>query len=346
MLGRLSKVSSLQAEAVEAVKRFASRAEEPVLIVTHVNADPDALASSILLNHLLKEMGFRDVDLAFPEGPSKLSRKIMDALNIRLKYVRKPGRRAYSAAAVVDATNGVQLSVFRPLVEQSALLLVIDHHVPPGELATRASFSLVREEPATTVLVYQAVEGLSVPLTGGLSTLALTGILFDSRRFIRATPETMRTVARLLELGGDYNLALSLLEEESPYAERVAKLKGALRSHVLNVGGFLVAVSEIGSYEASLARALISIGADLALVASARNGECRLSIRASRSFLEKTGISASRDLALAVARELGGEGGGHDAAGNYKGPCSTSEALRVTLTALASKLGVKPKALK
>lgn len=344
--GHPSKASNLQAEAVNTVKRFVDNAQEPVLVATHVNADPDALASSILLSYLLREMGFGDIDLAFPEGPSRLSRRIMDALNVRPSYLRKPKRDTYRAAAVVDATNGVQLSIFRKAIERADLLLVIDHHAPPGELVAKASYSLIREEPAATVLVCQALEGFSVPLSQDLATLALTGILFDSRRFVRATPETLRAVARLLELGGSYELALSLLEEEVPYAERIAKLKGVLRSHVLNIGGFLVAVSEIGSYEASVARALVSLGADVALVASTRDGECRLSIRASRSFLERTKLFASGDIALSVADALGGEGGGHDTAGNYKGQCTTSDAIRVALLTLTSKLGTKPRVLK
>lgn len=345
-IGRPSRTSNLQAEAVRVIRSFADAADEPVLVATHANADPDALASSLLLNNLLRDLGFRDVDLAFPEGPSKLSRKIMSALDIRLRYLRRPERKVYRAAAIVDATNSAQLSVFRATVEQAGTLLVIDHHTPPGELVARASYSLIREEPATTVIVCRAIEGFSTRLEGNLATLALSGILFDSRRFVRATPEALRVVARLLELGGNYELALSLLEEEAPYAERVARLKGALRCQVLNVGGYLVAVSEIGSYEAAVARALVSLGADVAIVVSERDGECRLSIRTSRSFLDKTKLSASRDIALTIARLLGGEGGGHDAAGNYKGSCTASEALRAALLALTSKLGSKPKVLK
>lgn len=346
MVKRRSRVSNLQAEAGKVVRLFAEHAREPVLVTTHANADPDAVASSILLKRLLQALGLETVDLAFPEGPSRLSRKIMSALGVQLQYMRKPARTVYRAAAVVDATNGAQLSGFRKTVGEAELLLVIDHHMPPGELAAKADFSLIRDEPATTVLVCQAALDRPSLLDQALSTLALAGILFDSRRFVRVTPDALRTVARLLELGGNYALALSLLEEETPYAERVAKLKGALRSHVVNIGGFLVAISEIGSYEASVARALVSLGADVALVASSRDGECRLSIRASRSFLERARVSASGDIASSIAEVLGGEGGGHDAAGNYKGHCTTSEALRVALLTLASKLAARPKALK
>lgn len=329
-----------------AIRSFASLAKEPVLIATHANADPDAVASSLALSHLLKHMGLESVDVAFPEGPSRLSRKILSGLGLHLRYLREPPRKVYRAVAVVDATNSVQLSAFHSAAERAELLLVVDHHTPPGDLAAMASYAVIEKEPATAVIICQAAEDLSVPLDSHLATLALAGLIFDSKRFIQITPAALRTAARLVELGGNYELALSLLEEEVPYPERVAKLKGALRSHLLKVGEFVVAVSEIGSFEASVARALVSLGADVALVASERDGECRLSVRLSRSFFARTGLSASRDLAARVADDLGGEGGGHDMAGGYKGPCSASSVLRAALAVLTSRLGSRAGALR
>jgi len=317
------------------------------LIVTHANADPDAVASALLLLHALGYLGLKDVHLAFPEKPSRLSRKILAALDLRVNYLARPEPKSrYPAVAVVDATNGVQLSAFRGVARRAETLLVVDHHVPPGDLLARARYAVVAKEPATVVLLVRAIEGLGVKIEPPLATLALTGLLFDSRRFIHVTPLTLRAAAYLLECGGHYERALSLLEEEPTYSERVAKLKGALRSHLLKVGEYIVAVSEIGSFEASVARALVALGADVALVASERDGECRLAVRVSRSFLERTKLSAGKDIAAKIAGVLGGEGGGHDSAGSYKGRCRASDALRAALEEVVRRLGERPRPLR
>lgn len=326
------------------LRAFVAEAGDRALIITHANADPDGVASAIILSELLERLGLK-ASVAFPEGASKLSRKIMSQIGIKLPYLQEPQNEKYDSVAVVDATNCIQLGSFCSDVKQAKVLMVFDHHTPPGDLVSSSHYSVVKTEPATTVLVYQAVRDLSLKLNPKLATLALTGILFDSRRFFHATLETFKATASLIEEGGDYGMALSLLEEEETFSERVAKLKGAMRCQVLRVGDNLIALSEVGSFEASVARALISLGADVSLVASEKEEGCKLSIRISRSFYEKTRLSASKDLGAALAQQLEGEGGGHDMAGSFTGKCRASEVLREALKVVSNKLLAKPRPL-
>jgi len=331
--------------AAKALLSFAASIDGDLLIVTHVNADPDAIASAVLLAALLERLGLGRINYAFPEGISKISSRVLKSLNIEIKYFREPPRKAFRSVAVVDAANSIQLGAFRKIVERAESLLLVDHHAPPGDLAQRSKYLVLSNEPAAALVVYGAAKALRMRISGRLATLALTGLLFDSRRFIHVTPHALRAAAQLIENGADYQLALSLLEVEEDFSERVAKLKGAARCHTLRFGEYLVAITEIGSFEASVARALVSLGADAALVASGKPGECRLSIRLSRSFHLRTGLSAGRDLAAALAKSLSGEGGGHDLAGTFKGNCTTSEALRKMLQVLSEALGARAKPL-
>lgn len=330
------------AAAAKTLMSFAANARGDVLILTHVNADPDAVASAVILASLLKRLGLSRASLAFPEGPSKVSKRVLSGLKLRVRYFEEPPRQRYTSVAVVDAANSNQLGAFRRVVGGARELLLIDHHLPPGDLVQRSRYRVLAPEPATTLIVCGIAQAVGAQITGDLATLALTGILFDTRRFIHVTPHALQVTAQLIERGAaDYQKALSLLETEEDFSERVAKLKGAARCHVIRYGDFLVAVTEIGSFEASVARALLSLGADAALVASERDGECRLSIRLSRSFHLKTGLSAGGDLASALAERLNGKGGGHAQAGTFKGRCSASEALREALQILGSALGAK-----
>jgi nanoRNase/pAp phosphatase (c-di-AMP/oligoRNAs hydrolase) len=331
--------------AAKTLLSFASSVEGDLLIITHANADPDAIAAAVLLASILERVGLDRISYAFPEGISKVSNRVLKGLNIEIRYFREPPRKAFRSIAVVDAANSVQLGAFRKIVERAGSLLLVDHHAPPGDLAQRSKYLVLSNEPAAVLVVYGAAKALRMHISGRLATLALTGVLFDSRRFIHVTPCALRAAAQLIENGADYQLALSLLEAEEDFSERVAKLKGAARCHTLRFGDYLVTITEIGSFEASVARALVSLGADAALVASEKPGECRLSIRLSRSFHLRTGLSAGRDLAAALAKSLSGEGGGHDLAGTFKGNCTTSEALRKLLQVLSDALGARARPL-
>lgn len=339
------KDSSPWGEAARAIREFASDSKGEVLVITHANADPDAVASALLLAHALTRLGVRKVVVAFPEGASKLSRKILEGLGMAVEYLSRPPRARYAAVAVVDATNRNQLGAFRGVLK-GARVLLLDHHLPPGDVASIANYAIVMRETAATVIAYFAAKRLGVPVDQQLATLALAGLLFDTRRFLHATPNSLRVAVQLIEEGGDYALALSLLKEEEDFSERVAKLKGAMRCHVLRVGSYLVAASEVGSFEASVARALVALGADVVLVASERDGECRLSIRLSQLFHEKTSFSASRDLASRLTAGIRGEGGGHDTAASFKGTCTSSFALREALGIVTGTLRAKATPLK
>lgn len=326
-------------DSARAVLEFASGAKRGAVVVTHTNADPDAAASALMLRAALLSLGVREVQLAFPEGPSRLSRKLLRELKLHVEYVSTLSDTLPASVAVVDASNCNQLG---PLCSHARLarnLLVMDHHVPPGDLARIASHSVVRREPATVVLVYEAVKSLGVKLDPQLLTLALAGLIFDSKRFIHVSPSALRAAAEIVEEGGVYHRALALLEEEADFSERVARLKGAMRCGVLRVGNWLIAISEVGSFEASVARSLISLGADVAIVASERQGECRLSIRLSRALHSGVGLSVGRDIMPMLTERLKGRGGGHDMAGGFNGRCRASEALREALNAVIEALG-------
>jgi nanoRNase/pAp phosphatase (c-di-AMP/oligoRNAs hydrolase) len=96
--------------------------------------------------------------------------------------------------------------------------------------------------------------------------------------------------------------------------ERIARLKAAQRIRLERVEGWLVAFSEIGSYHASAARALLNLGAHIAAVGRLKNDEIALTFRSSREFFETTGFHLATDLAMPLGEEMGGTGGGHPTA--------------------------------
>lgn len=334
------KVSSLSEISLK-VQSFARASRRGVLIITHVNADPDALAATLLLKHFLESVGVRNVKVAFPGGPSKLSRKLLKGLGLNFEYIVEPSCEVVGSVAIVDTSNRNQVGNFAAIINDAEMLFVLDHHTPPGDLAKRANLTIILEEPASTLIIYRAIEELKIPLPPALATLAIAGVLFDTRRFIHVSSTALELTARMLKRGGDYLKSLELLEEEIDFSEKVARLKGAVRSSVVRLGEFLVVVSEVSSYEASVARSLITLGADASIVVCKVNNECRLSIRFSRKFSEKTGLHVGRHIIPELAKRMRGSGGGHELAGGFNGKFSSSEAQREALSILAQAVGFR-----
>ena len=304
--------------------------EDNILVTAHVNADPDAVASAVLITELLRSLGFQRVNICFPDQPSRLSRKLLTALvpNIKYHVSRLPHDAVIDASFIVDTSHSNHLGALWELVSHASTIIVVDHHVPPGNIADKATIKLIFKEPATTVITYYIIRKLATKLHSDTATLALAGILSDTRRFIHSSPLTFRAVGELLNEGADYDKALALLEEPVDFSERIARLKGVQRSEVVKINNYLVTITSIGSYEASVARALISLGADIAIVVRHEKEGFRISMRSSKTFYRDTGISISGHIIPSLKEAVKGEGGGHDTAGGFSGEGCSSMAIR------------------
>jgi len=285
-----------------------------VLVTTHSNADPDAVASALIVLRLLEHMGSSGC-LGVSEGLSRVSRALLERLSIELRLCDATAR--YEGCVVVDSSNPAQLGSFRDACLSARVKALIDHH-EPGLLHDMIGLKLVDvNASSTTELVVRVVEGVGLKLNGKLSTLAIAGVIYDSRRFREAGPHTFRVASLLMEWGCDYNLALrSLVVERSGFEDlsiRVAVLKALSRLRLEKTcQDLLVAVTHIGSHESEVARKLVSLGADIAVVVAERNGKARASVRVSERALGR-GVKAST-IAAYIASKHRGEGGGHETA--------------------------------
>ncbi len=296
-----------------------------ILVISHVNADPDALASSFLSVLIFDKICNCRTYQVFPEGISSLSKRILERLSLKTKE-NKEDYSYYDFYVVVDAVNSIQLGdLSRVVKENFDRLLLIDHHSTKGDLLENASYSYVKNEVATTVLIGDALMRLNITPSRELCTLALAGILFDSKKFAIATPTALKVASFFLEKGGNYSLAQKLLEEKRDISEKIARLKGIQRAHIIRIGKYIVAITEVSAYEASVARLLISAGADIAIVVGGKKS-LRISMRVAPSLIEEN-VTAER-IMKKLALKIGGYGGGHAAAAGFNLPEESSTRLR------------------
>ena len=315
----------------EKARRLIELAEEagsPIVVTAHRNADPDAVASALVVRDLLRRRGL-DARLVLPEGMSQPSKRLVrEILGKEPREVEDEAPEESAMAVVVDTASPEQLGYLAQFALQ-VILVVIDHHAS-NQLVEKAALSIYDPEArATSELVYLlARDGLGEELDRASLELLLAGIVYDTRHFILSNAQTLRIAAELLEQGARLDRVLAALQSppmELP--ERIARLKAAKRMHVIRAGDYLIAFTHVGAYESSAARGILDLGADMVLVVSERGRETRIVGRARKGIVEKLGIQLGRDIMEPLAQMLGGGGGGHKQAAGASIPASLEKTL-------------------
>jgi len=320
-----------------------------VVILCHHNADPDAVCSAIALSELLRALkpGL-EIECYSPEGVSKLSKRLLEHFNF--SFSEKPDLENADVIFMVDTNNTEQLEDLKEPVENMAReipLIVIDHHTRHPSTERLASIYIVDDQASSTCeLISSLYEELGVPLSKEVAEALFLGIAYDTRHLLLAGAKAFLTIAKLVEAGARPRELIPLLSTEMDYSERVARLKACARAKIFKFGEWLVAISHVSAFQASAARALISLGAHLAIVAGEREGRLRVSMRATSDFASKTGIHLGRDLARPLGELINGMGGGHALSAGANGEGEPEEATEQSLTLLSKLLGVRGKELK
>jgi len=314
-----------------------------ITIVCHPNADPDCIGSAYaLLAFLRKRLPDRHAIILASEGISTVSEKLIDYLQLRPATDLPEATDLY---VLVDTSSIDQVPAVKRAVEDGGVpYAIVDHHVSDERTVGDAAFSLVKERSSTCEILFDALDKKSLDKKA-LQSL-LVGIIYDSRRFLILPDSTILTASRLIDLGAEADLALRILSSEHDPSERMAKLKGAARLRLYKAGEWLIAVTNVGSFEASVARSLTDLGADAALVVNEEGKNVRLSGRSTDSIYKKAGLNLAKDIMQPLAESFSGQGGGHPtaASANLKG--SSGEVTSAAMGLIASKLGIKGHAVK
>ncbi len=310
-----------------------------VRVVTHRNADIDAVAAALTLSYVVGTYGSTSVDVCTPEGVDSVAKRVLTGLGLG---VPESARCSGDRLLFVDVSS---LSQVGPVEFNECA--VVDHHVV-SELVGRCSPSLYDPEAkASSALVAEVLASFRWLIPREYATLLLAGVMYDTKFLRLLSPRVLRVVADLLELGGDVELVQSLLAQpEAPYTERVASLKGLSRLGIYAVDHeLLVAVTCLGAYESTALRRVLESGADVAVAVAVRGSELRLTIRASARVLKALGSPVAAELASYIARVAGGGGGGHDAAAGAVIPANFLNQLEEALAEFFRSRGFKFRAL-
>lgn len=310
-----------------------------IVLLCHHNADPDAVCAAFAFSRLLKHLRPKlNVEIAAAQGPSRLTKFMLKSLPIKL--TTHPRIEEANVIVLLDTNTIQQLDEWAERVRASdSPLIVIDHHARHPETERLATISVSDEKAASTCeIVYQFFKEAEVKLEEPAAKALFLGIAFDTRHFILANSATLKTVADLIDAGVNAQEALPLLSLPMNDSERIARLKASRRAKLLKMGKWLIALSHVGAYQASAARALIRLGAHVAVVVGQREGEIQISLRSSRDFHEKTGVHLGRDIAKPLGEYLHGMGGGHAVSAGANGMGNVEASLKRCMRLLKEKL--------
>lgn len=311
-----------------------------ILVLCHKNADPDAICSSYALLNLLKM--FKpdlEVVVAAPESISKVSKMILERFPMEVTH-EEPNFKTFDAAFMVDTNTLRQLGEWGERMCAASLpIIVIDHHAPHPETEKVASLCICREDiSATCEIIYELFKEVGIKPSRDVAETLLLGIAFDTRHFMLSRQSTFKIVSEIADLGVNIQEALQILAVPMDISERIARLKACKRMKTMRIYGWIVAFSHVGSFQASAARMLIDVGADVAIVGSEDKGELLISMRSSNEFYNKTGIHLGRDIAAPLGQLLQGMGGGHTTSAGVNGRGDLKTAFNFAAKMLKEKL--------
>ncbi len=316
------------------------------LILGHQNADPDAICSMIAIRELYLAIRPEGKPTLVCDDVSRLANQVIRHFSLEVA-VSDFSEDDHDLVILLDTNSEFQLGPkVGTLLTDSSRTLAIDHHEINPELSAIAEHQIIDSNASSTCeLVIGLYDDLDVRLSSQVANLLLTGMIFDTRRFFHSGRDSFQKAVKLIDVGADYDSCVRSLVIKPDRSERIARLKAAGRLQVHNMNDWIVTTSKIGSYEASACRAMIEIGADVAIVAGKTSkGIVRFSSRSTRQFSSETGVNLGTDVMEPVGEIIGGEGGGHaNAAGangtknRREGMAKAIEYLRIAIEENAGK---------
>ena len=194
------------------------RTATDVTLLAHVNPDADALGSALALGLALRRRG-ADARVSF--GMPNEVPETLRGLDVHGLVVPAAAVPAVSGLLVaVDTGSKSRLGQLADRVNATAeaggSVLVIDHHASNTYYGTHHVVDETAE--ATAVLVMRLLDELGWPLDADLARCVYAGLVTDTSSFRRASPDTHRLAARLVEAGADPTAMARDLLDTHPFA--------------------------------------------------------------------------------------------------------------------------------
>jgi len=308
-----------------------------VLLLTHEHADLDSFCSAAMFQRFLNKQKINST-IAVPSHINEQAKHISESLNIN--YISNPNLTNFDIVLIFDLNSFEQLGSlkesFMNLVSKKLIeVIVFDHHVSNKNCIVYTGNCVIDETMfSTTQLIYNFLDTpntkpKSKDFDSVMHFLNCVGILEDTGHFIVSSSKAFSDFAISLKKSNkSYADVLAFTKNEFDNAERLALLKAAQRSQIIQIKEVVLITSEVSFFQSFVATKLLNFGAHIALVSGIEKSKlCVLSARADSLFKEKNNFNLVRDLLIPLKEKLGGEIGGHSGAAQWKGKGTPQEVL-------------------
>ncbi|MDP6640937.1 MAG: DHH family phosphoesterase [Nitrososphaerales archaeon] len=317
------------------------------IVICHRHADVDAYCSAYGVTNILNKIkkGVQ-VEVVAPEGLNLPARRVAEKYPVQQN--EKIDFDNIDLAVVVDTGHLALLGEYaEPFKNAKCLKVFLDHHPLNNTITDIADYVFTNEmATSTSELVTEIFSTLKLTISKDVAQVLLTGIIFDSQHLRLADHNTIKIVSKLCERGASIRDSMEIGGMSRDRSERIARLKGIQRLSLFTLGDWVVGLTKIGSHQASVARAMIDLGADLAIAVGEDAGRSRCCLRASHSFHKITGIHLGINIAQIIAENMGGVGGGHPTASSFTLNTSPEKLVNSVFRIVENSLDIKKKSLK
>ncbi len=294
-----------------------------IKILTHNLVDIDGLASCLTLKYFLTQyFKEQEISIYFSEF-AKSTKNYLRSITKKFPKFDFSFSKTFKASdtdviLIVDTNNlnQIELNNNLDLSNLGIPLIFIDHHYLGEKLEKTklyASNLIFENYSSTAEIILNLFECYNIPLTVPLKILMITAIVTDSGFFKHGNNRTIQNVSKLI--GEDINIQdiFFLLKNKIDISEKIAKIKGMQRVKLIREGDFLIGISKVSSYGASVAMKLINLGFDVAIVLSKEENQYRINTRAKKMVCLNTGLHLGKILEE-ISEKYKGNGGGHNGA--------------------------------
>jgi phosphoesterase RecJ-like protein len=292
--------------------------EGGTLILLHGNADPDALASGFAV-----QQSFPEVTIGTSGGMDRLSKLL--AAELGIKTVEDVTDVHSARLLILDTSGPEQLKGEYDLSNA----IIVDHHVRNDRWASAKEYYCDDTKSSCSEIVYELLKSAHKSVSREVALALLYGMLTDTGYFKFAKPGALVAFSELMTTHNiQMDEAMGLIGVDVDISERISQLKGAQRLKYWKVGDHVVAMSQGSAFEASVCKALINLGADIAFVGSQRGPEFRISSRATPDLV-RSGLHLGKLLGNVGAETTNG-GGGHPGAAGITGVGDVEAILNIS----------------
>jgi len=301
--------------------------DKNVLITTHESTDLDGFVSCYIFKIFFTNY-FKNEAVLFLPDISKSTREYLEKVSQKFSELTYFFNQDFDISKIdliliFDTNNLAQVSIFDKLNITGAQIpfIFIDHHLnlKKDYKNNLSSLNIINDDiSSTSEIIYDICEFFNFKLELSHKFLLISAILTDSGFFKYGNNGTIMRVSRLLDENLDLQEIISTLEFDQEISEKIARIKALQRLKLIRSKDWLIGMTYVSSFEASVASLLINIGLDVSIVYSEKKRTFRISMRAKKSVCLKTGLHLGKILEE-VAKEYEGSGGGHDGAASLNG---------------------------